>query len=160
MKPTWATPRLQTFQPSRFSWESSFFWCILLVTQFLSKSPGFWNNSKINVQVIETHVGFSDACGNGLINLSFNPKPKLFFDRGWQSVSFCNSLPHSSCRGPSSCPVVLQEIVVIVHWGMPQWKPPCFQTPEIGMCEIKHPLQKEICENVLVLDVKDACSKN
>ena len=31
-----------------------------------SRSPGFWNNSKINVHIIETHVGFSDTCGNGL----------------------------------------------------------------------------------------------
>ena len=28
-----------------------FFWCILLVSRILSKSPGFFNNSKINVRV-------------------------------------------------------------------------------------------------------------
>ena len=57
-------------------------WCILSVSQFLSKSPGFWNNSKSNVRVIETNVVFSDTCGNGLINLSFVPKSKSFFDCG------------------------------------------------------------------------------
>ena len=36
-----------------------------------SRSPGFWNNSKSNVQVIETHIGFSNTCGNGLINLVY-----------------------------------------------------------------------------------------
>ena len=26
-----------------------------------------------------------------------------------------------------------KEIVVTVCWGMSRWKPPCFQTPEVGM---------------------------
>ena len=60
----------------------SHFWCVLPVSQFLSKFPSFWKNSKINVQVIETHVSFSDTCGNGLINLTFVPKSNSFFDRG------------------------------------------------------------------------------
>ena len=51
-------------------------------SQFLSKSPGFWKNEKINVQVIEIYVGFSDTCGNGLINLSFVSKSKSLFDCG------------------------------------------------------------------------------
>ena len=92
----------QTFQPSRFSRESPVFWFILPVSQFLSKSPSFWNNSKTNIKVLETHVDFSDTCGNGLINLSFVSKSKSFFNHGWQSVSFCNSLPQSSFRSPSS----------------------------------------------------------
>ena len=90
--------------PSIFP-ESPVFWRILPVSWFLSKSPGFWNNSKINVQVIETHVGFSDTCGNGLINLSF----ESFSNCGSRPVSFRNSLPQSSFRGPSSRPVVLQK---------------------------------------------------
>ena len=52
------------------------------VSRFLVHSPGFSKNSKINVQVIETHVGFSDTCGNGLTNLSFVPKSKVHFDCG------------------------------------------------------------------------------
>ena len=111
----------------------------------MSKSPGFWNNSKINGQFKETHVGFSDTCGNGLINLSFVPKSKSFFDHGRQSVSFSNFLPQSSFRGPSSRPVVLQkimlQIVCVCVWGgggggghgMFWLKPPCFQTPKVGM---------------------------
>ena len=67
-----------------------------------SRSPSFWNSSKINVQVIETRVGFSDTCWNGLINLSFVPKPKSCFDRGLRSVSFHNYFSQSSLWGPFS----------------------------------------------------------
>ena len=49
---------------------------------FCQNLPGFEYNMKINLQVIEAHVGFSNTCGNGLINLSFVPKSKSFFDRG------------------------------------------------------------------------------
>ena len=149
-RPKWRFWTTRHSNPPVFPGESPFFWYILLVSRFLSKSPG----SKVNVQVIEAHVGFSDTCGNGLINLSFVPKSKSFFERvDSPSVSvilFCSLLS-----------VVLQEIVASmliprahinfhVHtvwwrkrekrgrgwevcWGMARWKPPCFKTPEIGM---------------------------
>ena len=39
------------------------------------------------LKVIETNVGFSDTCGNGLIHLSFFPKSKSFSDCGFLQFS-------------------------------------------------------------------------
>ena len=111
---------------------------------FGARSPGFWNNSKIIFQVIEAHVGFSDACGNGLINLSFVPKPKSFFDRGWRSVSFRNSHPQSSFRVPSSRPVVFaKEIVATVCWVYLGENLPVFQLQRLEcLSKSKHEILK------------------
>ena len=46
--------------PPVFPWSLQFFGTSPGLPVFV-KSPGLRNNSKINVQVIETHVSFSDA---------------------------------------------------------------------------------------------------
>ena len=128
------TVLLQIFQHSHFSRESLVFWCIVPVSQFLSKSPDFWNSSKINCWSYRNTRWLQWWCGNRLKNLSFVPKPNSFFDCSWRSVSFHNSFPRSSFRGPSSHPVVLQKRLLWQYIGvMSQWKHPCFQTPKVGM---------------------------
>ena len=47
------------------------------------------------------------------MNLNFVPKSKSFFNCGWRLVSFRNSLPQSSFRGPSSHSVVLQKRLLL-----------------------------------------------
>ena len=90
-----------------FSWESPIFGAFSRSPSFCQNLPGFGTIQKLMFS------GFSDTRGNGLINLSFVPKSKSFFDRGWWSVSFCNSFPQSSFRGPSSCPVVFQKRLLL-----------------------------------------------